>query len=726
MGIKDAWKALVGRDKPSGLQAQFIAANTTYQDITTTRYSLRPDQMEMVSRAVSEVFIAAEYNARQLAGIPIRLYTRSGTGKKLDRKRKAWLRNSAHGKAAMYADRQDDIREVEDHPALALLRNPNQPETGIEFLRKHWFMVQIPGNNYWLHDATAGSDPLNLEQLFPQWTKVNVTMESGVVSFSYGRNRAELVTFPREQVIQFKWLPSPTLPYYGVGWLNAIQVECDSLAMATQTAFNRWSNEGRPDWFVKMPEGTTEDQLEQMMEKIRGMRGPLHAGKSQAIAATGAEFTPMQWPNKDIQYLEEKKDLRETIWRAAGIPAQLMQMATTGLTNSGSAQGEARTFYVENTLMPAMGLFTSRLNEDYLPLFGIEPGEMWLAADNPVSDDQTEVQKFVMDAVERAVITPNEGRALVGLEPIDGGDLLRYHGQAIDSIDQQDTAAATVDTGQDQPVEKANKKKALFARRMTAGCEHGLTCGCKQLATDPESPYTPAEGYEDQLEAAMRRFYEGIEASNRGSELQYDQKREKDRLTDLVLLLLLAVYRRGYESGTARLIEGGHPVNLPVFTQEGEAARAFVGQYVPKLAQSVTSTVRDELKAAIQATIDSGQPPEAIPAAMKAKLDQLQSYGPARVAATEVIRSFNAGTLYAWKQSQIVVKVRWKTARDEFVCPFCYQLDGKELPLGEPFYRQGESETISDLTMVFDYSSIDAPPLHPQCRCWPEYVTEDV
>ncbi len=61
-------------------------------------------------------------------------------------------------------------------------------------------------------------------------------------------------------------------------------------------------------------------------------------------------------------------------------------------------------------------------------------------------------------------------------------------------------------------------------------------------------------------------------------------------------------------------------------------------------------------------------------------------------------------------------------------CPMCAEMDGRTMPLGEPFYEQSSDPVIfhgteqtpapeGGLSYVFDYEEIQHPVLHPDCRC---------
>lgn len=77
------------------------------------------------------------------------------------------------------------------------------------------------------------------------------------------------------------------------------------------------------------------------------------------------------------------------------------------------------------------------------------------------------------------------------------------------------------------------------------------------------------------------------------------------------------------------------------------------------------------------------------------------------IAVTEVTRTFAQSELTAWRESGIIKRKRWNTARDELVCPIC-----------GPLHR-----TVADMDGTFP-GGFDGPPAHPRCRCWVSGVVE--
>ena len=58
-------------------------------------------------------------------------------------------------------------------------------------------------------------------------------------------------------------------------------------------------------------------------------------------------------------------------------------------------------------------------------------------------------------------------------------------------------------------------------------------------------------------------------------------------------------------------------------------------------------------------------------------------------------------------------------AEDAEVCDYCEPLDGKEIDIDDNFFDSGDSIAGNNgKSMTADYGDVDAPPLHPNCRCY--------
>ena len=153
------------------------------------------------------------------------------------------------------------------------------------------------------------------------------------------------------------------------------------------------------------------------------------------------------------------------------------------------------------------------------------------------------------------------------------------------------------------------------------------------------------------------------------------------------------------------------------FDIESPGIVEFIATYSYKLAITFTDEMMEGLRDIFQESFDLGETIADAGKKIEAFFKLKRSYDAERIARTELIRAAHQGAIEAYSQSGVVVAKEWLTGRDEKVCPWCSQMDGKQVELREKFYELGETLEVDNLKMSFDYSEITAPPLHPNCRC---------
>lgn len=83
-----------------------------------------------------------------------------------------------------------------------------------------------------------------------------------------------------------------------------------------------------------------------------------------------------------------------------------------------------------------------------------------------------------------------------------------------------------------------------------------------------------------------------------------------------------------------------------------------------------------------------------------------------RIAVTESSRAVHAGQMMAAVASGVVKSKTWLASSD--ACELCLELDGKNVPLDQPFYVDPKGGP---------YATVLYPPLHPHCFCdWTEEI----
>jgi len=171
---------------------------------------------------------------------------------------------------------------------------------------------------------------------------------------------------------------------------------------------------------------------------------------------------------------------------------------------------------------------------------------------------------------------------------------------------------------------------------------------------------------------------------------------EEDLLYGVVFKFVAASGTAGAQAGVDDLLaQFGVGVDWGLVSSD---VQQWAQRYSGELVKGITKTNRQAVGKAIADWQESGQP-------MADLIDSLTPmFGETRaalIASTEVTRAFHQGNLTTWKDSGVVEEWKFMTAMDELVCPECGPLSGQTFALND---------------------DVNAPPIHPRCRCWSQPV----
>lgn len=179
-------------------------------------------------------------------------------------------------------------------------------------------------------------------------------------------------------------------------------------------------------------------------------------------------------------------------------------------------------------------------------------------------------------------------------------------------------------------------------------------------------------------------------------------------LLDVLPDTLLAVMAAGGSASlgllktTERYAKKAQPVLKQRFDATNVNAVAWAHAHAAELAKGIADTTRQDIAAAIERALQSGDIPHAT-------ADIFAAVGDANraelIARTEIMTAANEGQRQSWDQA-VDAGLLSGTERREWIatetaCPLCLALNGSTAKLGESYPAGGG----------------DGPPLHPRCRC---------
>jgi HK97 family phage portal protein len=170
---------------------------------------------------------------------------------------------------------------------------------------------------------------------------------------------------------------------------------------------------------------------------------------------------------------------------------------------------------------------------------------------------------------------------------------------------------------------------------------------------------------------------------------------------------------------TLAAVAGGADLAASVsFDVVPEKALAFLDSYTIRLAKQITDTQHEDLKSALSTAMEQGSNTQEATSQVQAALGDVAKWKAEEIARTESTRAYTYGNLSAWQEAG-VTKKQWLLAPD--ACPQCKGIAAQfnePIELGSSFLKVGDSFK-DDMGQEYHntYSNVDAPPLHPACRC---------
>lgn len=347
--------------------------------IDTERVTARPSGFNMTGELVTEetalqmsaVMACVSLLADSIAGLPIDVY------KKIDG------------------------RKIEV-PTPEHLKYPNEDESMFEFVHTCITTQALHGNLFVFAPRRPDGTVLEMRVLPPDRTRVSII--NGEKVFEVGSKRTD-------NVIHSRWWPRPG-SLYGLSPLES-QRNTIGLALAMERFMSLWYAEGGTPSSVLETDATfTEEQARILQstwdEAHRQRRRP-------AVLSGGLKWKPITVSAADMGLLESREHQVRSIARVFRIPSHMVL-----------AQGDSQTYqnvesagisFVRHTLMPWIARLESVLSKtvggDIYVRFDTEE---FMRADllNRVRAQQIQISS--------GVLTPNEARYQLGLEPYPGGD----------------------------------------------------------------------------------------------------------------------------------------------------------------------------------------------------------------------------------------------------------------------------------------------------------------
>lgn len=296
-----------------------------------------------------------------------------------------------------------------------LMERPNSKQSQMQFLQELVSDLLYFGNAYVYLNVVGSRRLKELVLLEPYLVKLNIDEYGDVISYEYGNKNKE--TYNPEQIIHIK-LPDPLNPNLGFSPIRSLEFTIQQYIYTKQWNANLMKNGARPSGALTTDETLTEEQFNRLKAQItQEFSGAVNSGKPLLLEG-GLKWQEFTVSPKELDWLTSLKSLIKEIAIAFGIAPELLG-DSENKTYSNFQEARKQLYY--NVVLPYAETIIYELNRaltKYLNFYV----EIDYKNIDALAEDKDSVIKQATEGVTKGVMTINEGRKLLGLPPIKGGD----------------------------------------------------------------------------------------------------------------------------------------------------------------------------------------------------------------------------------------------------------------------------------------------------------------
>lgn len=556
---------------------------------------------------------------------------------------------AARRKLLAKAQAAGELVELDEHPVLSLLEEPNPEMSGHDAIKVTQDWLDLKGEAYWVIERNAAGYPAELWPFPPHWVLATPTNDFPFYQVRIGDRPWDV---PAGDVIAFR-KADPLNPYArGLGLGQVLDDDLDVDIFARKHVKSYFYNRAVPDYILSA-EGGDDAQLKQMKKEWENShRGFWNAFKAFWTRAK-VTVTRLDTTFKDMQLSQLRKDVRDLVLHARGIPPEIVGI----LSNSNRATIEAAAyFFAAFVVDPASEFLRQVLQARLVSEFD---DRSFLDYVSPVPEDREFILKVAMQFPE--IFRKDELRALTYLPELgeeNGGDeFLSRAAPAVPQLPGADVDGLAPGKGGDPRW----ARRALPPAREKAEDDEVSYGGAPAPADEPSEP--------------------GLTESDVGNLLE--QLRPERLSAELSPFYLKRVEQ--WARGTLEALGASAEFDLlnPKLVEHVENLK------LDRIKDLVNETTKDELRATLLEGVRAGEDIRRLSDRVGDVFEHADKVRARTIARTEVARSANAGQFEAQAISGMVKTRRWIGNPDERIRKEHLQLHQATktapVPLAEPF-----------------------------------------
>ncbi len=623
------------------------------------------------------------------------------------------------------------LEEIENHILLDLLYHPNPFITKDEFVEMTVLHMELAGEAFWYVIRNGAGVPIELWPLMPYLVQIKKSATKFIESYVYITPSGKPMVIEPDDIIHHKYM-NPNDLYRGMSVVQAAARAIDTDSHAADWNRNFFYNSAVPDLVLEADGTLSDETFERLKNEWDGKYAGTDNSHKTAILEEGLKVNVLGLAQRDMEFLEGRKFNRDQILALFRVSGAILGIQE----NSNRATAESAEYvFAKRVIKPKMMRLTNRITEDLASQFD---EKLVLGFCDPVPEDKEYILKSKTASLN-SWKTINEVRAEDGDDPIDGGETLYMPiNLAPLGAPEPPKEEPPEDTGDEPPTEESKliieqnqqilreveglKKKGLYKshdEREQIGEAFNQVVVKIAMGYEVLFLRTTRSLFDKQKKVVLRNFKKRYNAEK-------GMRPTVAKAIDLVDLIETDKAREAFYKGLTPLMRAtvkdvGSESLLLVgssgFDIDDPNVVKFFETRGNRIATDINAETDKQLRKSLSEGINAGESIDDLTARIEDIYGAAAGYRAERIARSEMIKASGFAQDEAWQQSGVVEAKEWFTAKDERVCEFCGDMDGKIVELGDNYFDKGDVMSVAGKDLQLDYWDIDTPPLHASCRC---------
>jgi HK97 family phage portal protein len=331
-----------------------------------------------------------------------------------------WLERVTRDTRRMYGPDQPNRTQVLQHPAADLWARPNPFYSRHDLVESTTQHLMLVGEGIWViaTDPRAPTLPLELWPVRPDRMTPVPSAKDFLAGWVYTAPGGEQVPLETWQVIQVK-LPNPMDPYRGMGPVQALLADLDSVRFSAEWNRRFFLNDATPGGVIEMEDNLGDAEFNRLRDRwYEQHRGVRNAHRVAFLER--AKWVERSFTMRDMQFVQLREVSQGMIREAFRIhKAILGQSDDVNRANADAADYQLAKWNIS----PILSRYRGALNTRLLPLYG-DPVTTEFCFESPVEEDAaTELAELTGKAGAYATLVgtgvhPDDAAMIVGLPPM--------------------------------------------------------------------------------------------------------------------------------------------------------------------------------------------------------------------------------------------------------------------------------------------------------------------